>query len=155
MHEACGKCPITFMCHQGRLKDILLCPRCGIFQVTHVQERYVINEHADPAKNEKDGQMVKTGDTMTFRIDCPVREVEEDAYIEWCQESDRCGAGKYNESDIEWDGSDWDELASLQASILVPDLGPPQKQYTNNSGGAIPLKLCNECYGNEHAERID
>jgi hypothetical protein len=99
--------------------------------------------------------MLKTSDTVTFRIDCPVRELEEDQYIDWCQESDYAG----EEGKIEYWGHEearvYDEVAAMQASILIPDPGPPQRQYTNNTGGAIPVKLCNQCYGNEHAERID
>jgi hypothetical protein len=148
VHEACGKCPISISCHQGRLKDVLLCPRCGIFQVTHVQTREVTDPNT--------GQTVKTGDTVTFRIDCPVREVEEDAYYDWCQESDRCGDRALDDNDVDGNSEHvWDEIAAMQASILIPDPGPPQAQYTNNTGGAIPVKLCNQCYGNEHVERID
>jgi hypothetical protein len=122
--------------------------------VTHVQERYVLNEH--PGPNEKHGQMLKTSDTVTFRIDCPVRELEEDQYIDWCQESDHCGDRAIDDNDVDGNSEHvWDEIAAMQASILIPDPGPPQRQYTNNTGGAIPVKLCNQCYGNEHAERID
>lgn len=149
MHEACGKCLVSLLCHLGRLKQMGLCPKCGILQVTHMQVRHI------PETLNGDGVPVKTSDTLTFRIDCPVRFLEEDDYNAWCQQGEvdatrNVARDEYDDLSQE----DYCVVAALQARILIPDQGPPQQQYTNNTGGAIPVALCNQCYGGEYAERV-
>ena len=72
-------------------------------------------------------------------------------YYDWCQEGEvQATAGRGEDCPED----EYDEVAELTASILIPDAGPPQKQYTNNTGGAIPVKLCNQCYGAKHATDV-
>lgn len=149
MHKDCGKCPASISCHNGILKDVVLCPRCGIFQVTLEQVYYV--------------EETKTADHITWRIKCPVRFVEEGQRTDWNQESDEAGY-RYYEGDNKEEAVR-NEVAALQARILIPDKGPPQKQHsaafdTSNKtwigkgSGSIPVALCNDCYGGEHVLRV-
>lgn len=151
MHADCGKCLVSLMCHTGMLKSVLLCPKCGVFQVEHVQVRLVTRYEPDGSIAE-DGVPVKSGDTITYRLECPVRYVTEDQYYDWCQEGEREACGDHDVDTCP--PEEYDDLAELGTSILIPDQGPPQKQYTNNTGGAIPVKLCNECYGAKHVLRV-
>lgn len=150
---ACGRCPVALTCHTGWLRDIVLCPKCGIFQVRTIREKTQVDEHT--------GEEVITGVRVVLRVECPARQVSEDQYIDWCQEADECRHRPHRceyctqylpeEPCMHCGNSAATEDATItervsSARILIPDKGPPQKQYVNNTGGAIPVALCDQCY---------
>lgn len=132
---ACGRCPVALTCHTGWLRDVVLCPKCSIFQVRATLEKTCTDEHT--------GEEHITGLQAVFRVECPARQVDEDTYIDWLQHVEQETQGYIEDTlDEPDDGEDF----MWTTRILIPDEGPPQKQYTNNAGSGLVVALCDQCY---------
>jgi len=131
----CAQCPISLVCHAGRLYDFLLCPQCGQFQVELIMHEAYQETFYFEGEPNKPQKLWMLEERKKLLIKCDERYLDEDQHIAFMQECD--------EEHYRTHGR---EAVNYLASILIPDPGPKQVAPRRGTRNMLLVKFCNDCY---------